>query len=159
VVQPFPAPTFGHAAEAFVIAHAAPGAWSKGTAVKYRQTLSALDARLAESAPTAAADVAVLGTLAGACALEIAFTAAFGGLAPATRARHLAALRSALAHRRQPSIWPHSRKSSPRPWRWVCPRPALPGCNPADLARPLLPRSGGQGATAVNVCGAEATNR
>ena len=77
MVQPFPAPTFGHAAEAFVIAHAAPGAWSKGTAVKYRQTLSALDARLAESAPTAAADVAVLGTPAGASALEIAFTAAY----------------------------------------------------------------------------------
>jgi hypothetical protein len=77
VVQPFPAPTFGHTAEAFVIAHASPGAWSKGTAVKYRQTLSALDARLAESAPTAAADVAVLGTPAGASALEIAFTAAY----------------------------------------------------------------------------------
>jgi integrase/recombinase XerD len=30
-------------------------------------------------------------------ALEAAFTAAFGGLAPATRARHLSALRSALA--------------------------------------------------------------
>lgn len=77
MVQPFPAPTFGHTAEAFVIAHASPGAWSKGTAVKYRQTLSALDARLAESAPTAAADVAVLGTPAGASALEIAFTAAY----------------------------------------------------------------------------------
>ena len=44
--QPFPAPTFGHAADAFVIAHAAPGAWSKGTAVKYRQTLIALGGRL-----------------------------------------------------------------------------------------------------------------
>jgi site-specific recombinase XerD len=71
----FPAPTFGHAAEAFIIAHAAPGAWSAGTAVKYRQTLAAL----------------------GASALEAAFTSAFGGLAPATRARHLSALRSALA--------------------------------------------------------------
>ena len=95
MIQLFPAPTFGHAAEAFVIAHAAPGAWAEGTAVKYRQTLAALDARLAGSAP--AADVAVLGTPAGASALESAFTAAFGGLAPATRARHLAALRSALA--------------------------------------------------------------
>ena len=28
-----PAPTFGHAAEAFVVAHEAPGAWAKGTAV------------------------------------------------------------------------------------------------------------------------------
>ena len=31
--QAFPAPTFGHAAEAFLIANAAPGAWSAGTAV------------------------------------------------------------------------------------------------------------------------------
>ena len=29
--QAFPARTFGHAAEAFLIAHAAPGAWSAGT--------------------------------------------------------------------------------------------------------------------------------
>jgi len=58
VIQSFPAPTFGHAAEAFVIAHAAPGAWSKGIAVKYRQTLAALEARLAESAPAAAGDAA-----------------------------------------------------------------------------------------------------
>lgn len=36
------APTFGHAAEAFILAHALPGAWSAGTAVKYRQTLTAL---------------------------------------------------------------------------------------------------------------------
>ena len=41
-----PAPTFGHAAESFVIAHAAPGAWSAGTAVKYRQTLAALGGQL-----------------------------------------------------------------------------------------------------------------
>jgi integrase/recombinase XerD len=91
-----PAPAFGHAAEAFVVAHEAPGAWSKGTAVKYRQTLSALEARLAGDAPGSAADVAVLGTPAGATALEAAFAAAFGTLAPATRARHLSALRSAI---------------------------------------------------------------
>jgi len=97
VSQAFPAPTFGHAAEAFVAGHAAPGAWSAGTAVKYRQTLAALGGRLAEIAPAAAADVAVLGTPPGASALEAALTAAFGGLAPATRARHLSALRSALA--------------------------------------------------------------
>jgi integrase len=88
---------FGHAAEAFVIAHAAPGAWAGGTAVKYRQTLAALGARLAASAPRAAADIAVLGTPDGARALQSAFTAAFDGLAPATRARHLSALRSAIA--------------------------------------------------------------
>jgi hypothetical protein len=74
VVQSFPAPAFGHAAEAFVIAHAAPGAWPAGTAVKYRQTLAALEARLAESVPAAARDVAVLGTPPGASALETAFT-------------------------------------------------------------------------------------
>lgn len=39
----------------------------------------------------------MLGTPAGASALDAAFTAAFGALAPATRARHLAALRSAIA--------------------------------------------------------------
>jgi integrase/recombinase XerD len=39
----------------------------------------------------------VLGTPDGASALEAAFTSAFSGLAPATRARHLSALRSALA--------------------------------------------------------------
>ena len=90
--ESFPAPMFGHAAEAFVIAHAAPGAWSAGTAVKYRQTLAALGGQLAEIAPAAAGDVAVLGTQAGASAMEAAFTSAFGGLAPATRARHLSAL-------------------------------------------------------------------
>ena len=95
--QAFPAPTFGHAAQAFVIAHAAPGAWSAGTAVKYRQTLAALGGQLDGAGQAAASDVAVLGTPAGASALEAAFTAAFGQLAPATRARHLSALRSALA--------------------------------------------------------------
>jgi integrase/recombinase XerD len=96
VIRPLPAPTFGHAAEAFVIAHEAPGAWAKGTAVKYRQTLAAIGGQLAEATPCSAADVAVLGTPAGASALEAAFTAAFGTLAPATRARHLSALRSAI---------------------------------------------------------------
>ncbi len=71
--------------------HALPGAWSAGTAVKYRQTLAA---RLA---PAAAGNIAVLGTPGGAAALEAAFTASFGTLATATRARHLAALRSAIA--------------------------------------------------------------
>jgi hypothetical protein len=49
--------------------------------VKYRQTPAALGTRLAGSGP--AADIAVLGTLPGAVALEAAFTAAFGTLAPA----------------------------------------------------------------------------
>jgi hypothetical protein len=35
VSQALPAPTFGHAAKAFLVAHAAPGPWSAGTAVNY----------------------------------------------------------------------------------------------------------------------------
>ena len=57
--QAFPAPTFGHAAEAFVLAHAAPGAWSAGTAVKYRQTLAALGRQLDGAGQAAASDVGV----------------------------------------------------------------------------------------------------
>jgi integrase len=91
-----PAPTFSHAAETFLTAHTAPGAWAPGTAVKYRQTLTTLARQLVGRAPAAAADVAALTTPAGSAALEAAFTTAFGGLAPATRARHLAALRSAI---------------------------------------------------------------
>ena len=92
----YPAPTFSHAAETFLIAHIAAAAWSTGTAVKYRQTLTILAARLAELAPATAANVAELGTDAGTRALAEAFTAAFGALAPATRARHLSTVRSAL---------------------------------------------------------------
>ena len=93
----YPAPTFSHAAETFLVAHMAPAAWSPGTAVKYRQTLTALAAQLAALAPAAAANIAALDTPAGARVLGEAFTRAFGTLAPATRARHLSALRSALA--------------------------------------------------------------
>jgi integrase/recombinase XerD len=89
----YPAPTVGHAAEAFLVAHIVPAAWSPGTAVKYRQTLTILAARLGEFAPATAANVAGLGTAAGARALA----GAFGDLAPATRARHLSTVRSALA--------------------------------------------------------------
>jgi len=89
-----PSPTFAHAVEAFLTAHSRAGAWSPGTAVKYRQTLTGLGARLA-AAPVAAS-TAALDTPAGAAALQEAFTTAYGGLAPATRARHLAALQSAL---------------------------------------------------------------
>lgn len=53
--QTFPSTAFGHVAEAFVVAHAAPGAWSAGTAVKYRQTLAALGRQLAEIAPVSPA--------------------------------------------------------------------------------------------------------
>jgi len=88
------APTYAHAVEAFLIAHDRAGAWSAGTAVKYRQSLTILGTRLAEG-PTGAS-VAALDTPEGAGTLEVAFTAAFATLAPATRARHLAALRSAL---------------------------------------------------------------
>jgi len=88
------APTYAHAVEAFLIAHDRAGAWSAGTAVKYRQSLAILGTRLSDG-PTGAS-VAALDTPAGAGTLEVAFTAAFATLAPATRARHLAALRSAL---------------------------------------------------------------
>lgn len=53
-----------------------------------------MTARLAGS--PVARSVAALDTAAGAAALDTAFTDAFGALAPATRARHLAGLRSAL---------------------------------------------------------------
>jgi len=89
-----PAPTYAHAVEAFLIAHDRSGAWSAGTAVKYRQSLTILGTLLADG-PTGAS-VTALDTPAGAGTLEAAFTAAFATLAPATRARHLAALRSAL---------------------------------------------------------------
>jgi len=82
-----PAPTYAHAVEAFLIAHDRAGAWSAGTAVKYRQSLTTLGTRLVED-PTGAS-VTALDIPAGA-----AFTAAFATLAPATRARHLAALRA-----------------------------------------------------------------
>jgi len=88
------APTFTHAAEAFLAAHTRAGAWSPGTVVKYGQTLTGLAAKLA--AGPVERSVAALDTPAGAAALETAFTDAYGALAPATRARHLAALRSAL---------------------------------------------------------------
>jgi hypothetical protein len=87
---------FAHAAETFLFAHTTSGAWSAGIAVTCRQTLTALAARLAEAAPPVAADIATLDTPAGAKALAAAWAAAFGHLAPATRARHLAALRSAI---------------------------------------------------------------
>jgi hypothetical protein len=42
------APTYAHAVEAFLVAHDRTGAWSAGTAVKYRQSLTILGTRLAE---------------------------------------------------------------------------------------------------------------
>jgi integrase len=77
--------------------HTAPAAWSPGTALKYRQTLTAPPGHLAAIRAAAAADIAQLDTQSGAEALAAAWAAAFGVLAPATRARHLAALRSAIA--------------------------------------------------------------
>lgn len=89
-----PAPTFGHAVAAFLAAHTAgPGAWSAGTAKKYRETLSALGGKLDASV---AASVALLDGPTGAVALTEAFAAAFRTAAPATYGRHLSALRSAI---------------------------------------------------------------
>lgn len=88
------APGFERAAAAFVAAHTGgPGAWAAGTARKCRETFGALGAKL----PGSAADgLAALETEAGRTALARAFDAAFGELAPATYARHLSALRSAI---------------------------------------------------------------
>jgi hypothetical protein len=88
------APGFERAAAAFVAAHTGgPGAWAAGTVRKCRETFGALGAKL----PGSAADgLAALETEAGRTALARAFDAAFGELAPATYARHLSALRSAI---------------------------------------------------------------
>ena len=71
-----PTPTFAHAVETFLAAHTLAGAWSTGTATKYRQTLTALADRLAGG--PVGFDVAAVDTPAGATRLAEAFTAAFG---------------------------------------------------------------------------------
>jgi len=88
------APGFERAAAAFVSAHTAgPGAWAAGTGKKYRETFAALGAKLA-GPPVG--NLAALETGDGRAALVAAFDAAFGHLAPATYARHVSALRSAV---------------------------------------------------------------
>ncbi|RLK09542.1 hypothetical protein DER29_6047 [Micromonospora sp. M71_S20] len=69
-------PTFAHAVETFLVAHVAASAWSPGTTVKSRQARTTL-----------------------------AYTAAFGATAPATRVRHLSTLRSALTGWRESAGW------------------------------------------------------
>jgi integrase len=76
--------------------------WSDGTAKKYRETLTAVGDKLDASV---AASVALLDGPAGAVALTEAFTAAFGTAAPATYARHLSALRSAITWWRTSTGW------------------------------------------------------
>jgi Major Facilitator Superfamily len=83
---------------------------------KYRQTLAALSGQLTGTSPAALGNVTVLGTPPGA-APETAFTAAFGGLATATRARHLSALRSALARRPAPPTMTSPQRTGPLPGR------------------------------------------
>jgi integrase len=97
------APGFESAAAAFVAAHTAgPGAWAAGTAKKYRETFAAIATRL--PAP-AAESLAALEGEAGCAALSAAFEGAFGTLAPATYARHLSALRSAVRWWREANGW------------------------------------------------------
>jgi integrase/recombinase XerD len=96
-------PTFGHAVETFIAVHTLAGAWSAGTATKYRQTLTALAGRLAGT--PVGADVAALDTPAGKAALAAAYTAAFGDIGPATRLRHLSTLRSACTWWRDSIQW------------------------------------------------------
>jgi hypothetical protein len=88
-------PTFAHAVETFLVAHTAGGAWSTGTATKYRQTLTALAARLAGT--RVGDDLATLDTDAGAARLAQVFTAAFGETAP--RDPGPAPVHPALGHR------------------------------------------------------------
>jgi integrase/recombinase XerD len=95
----YTAPTFAHAVETFLVAHTSGGAWSTGTATKYRQTLTALTVRLAGT--RVGDNLAALDTAAGADRLA----AAFGDSAPATRVRHLSTLRSAIAWWHEPAGW------------------------------------------------------
>jgi site-specific recombinase XerD len=88
------APGFERAAAAFIDAHTAgPGAWTGGTAKKYRETFAALTLRLRGSVGE---HLAALDTEPGRVSLKTAFADAFDHLAPATYARHLSALRSAI---------------------------------------------------------------
>lgn len=96
-------PTFAHAVETYLAAHTLAGAWTDGTATKYRQTLTALAARLADG--PVGADVAALDTPAGKAALTAAYTAAFATTAPATRVRHLSTVRSACSWWRDSARW------------------------------------------------------
>ena len=89
-------PTWTQAVDAFLTVHAGAGAWSPGTATKYRQSLHALGAGLTGGEAGIAGSVTALDTPAGAAALSRVFAAAFDRVAPATRVRHLAALRSAV---------------------------------------------------------------
>lgn len=123
------APTFEYAVAAFVATHTAgPGAWSAGTAKKYRETFAALGARID---PAIAGCVALLDGPAGALALTEAFAAAFGAAAPATYARHLSALGSAIT-------WWHSAG-------WVTGDPAV------GLVRPKIPVDTTRALTRVQV--------
>ncbi len=67
-------PTLAHAVDAFLANHSRAGAWSAGTVVKYRQTLTGLTTGLGGS--SVARSVAALDTPAGAAALDTAFHAA-----------------------------------------------------------------------------------
>jgi len=102
-----PSLTFDHASDAYLTAHQAAGAWSNGTAVKYRQTLTALGKHL-KTTP-AATTLSALDTKAGSTHLAAAYATAFGGLAPATRLRHLSSLRAAIT-------WWRTNEGRPRPY-------------------------------------------
>ncbi len=89
------------AVDAFLDAHLAGGAWAPATAVKYRQTFTAMTTprrgRPDATRLDPAGALADLDTRPGANHLREVFDEAFGGLAAATRARHLATLRSAIS--------------------------------------------------------------
>lgn len=97
--RPAATPSLAAAIAAFLDAHAHAGAWSAGTGVKYRQTLDGLTRPIRGRAGTRldpGTPLTELDTPAGAAQLKAAFDAAYGSLAPATRARHLATVRSAI---------------------------------------------------------------
>ncbi|GGM22730.1 tyrosine-type recombinase/integrase [Dactylosporangium sucinum] len=93
-------PTLATATDAYLDAHISAGAWSAGTAVKYRQTLTALTTppRRRADAPCLPprAALADLDTNTGRAELREVFDDRFGSLAPTTRTRHQATLSSAV---------------------------------------------------------------
>lgn len=94
-------PTISAAVNAYLDAHTSAGAWSAGTTVKYKQTLSALTTppRRRPDAPCLdpRAFLTDLDTDAGRVELREVFDDRFSGLAPATRTRHQATLSSAIS--------------------------------------------------------------
>lgn len=104
--------TLAAAADAWADAHTASGAWTAGTAKKYRETWRVL-ARLLHGGPVPG-NLAALDTEAGAAALLDAYRAAWAQFGPATRARHLSTMRSAISWWRECG-WLHTNPTRGEP--------------------------------------------